>query len=199
MKNKISGFFERNNKKIISGSLLLNALVIFLLFSNHAESSLVIANVIKNTDNIPHVTVVSSINTPMVIEVVGEVNNPGIYRISKPIMVLEAIDLAGGLSINADMNYVHKSLSLSKFVANNEKIYIPQLSISSPTSGTTSETSLININTATADELDVLPGVGPVTAQKIISGRPYSSLSDLNAVDGISDSLYNNIVSLITI
>ena len=199
MKKKIFDFLDANNKKIISVSLIINSILAFLLFSNHGESSVVVANVVNNTDNISVSATVLPSSYTIIIEVVGEVNNPGIYRISKPIMVLEAIDLAGGLSANADMNYVHKSLALSKTVTNNEKIYIPRISEAVNSTSAPADSSLININSATKDQLDVLPGVGDVTAQKIIDGRPYSSIEDLKLLEGISDSLYNKIVTLITI
>ena len=200
MKKKISNYIESNYKQIVLGSLLANVVLVFLLFTNHAESSVVIANAASETDN--HIVSITSppADSALIIEVVGQVNNPGIYRISKPIMVLEAIDLAGGLSSGADMNYVHKSLTLSKLVMNNEKIYIPEASetITNTTSDSVNST-LININSASKTQLDELPGVGDVTAQKIIDGRPYAAIEDLKSLEGISTNLYNKIVSLITI
>lgn len=199
MKRKISEFIESNIKKIIYGSLILNGLLIAVLIFGNKTSSVVIDDMALASDN--NAALIENIPSipQLLIEVVGEVNNPGIYKISRPIMVLEAIDLAGGLTKNANMDYVHQVLLLSKTVSNNEKIYIPSIAQQVSGSSDSSNTSLININSASLSELDELPGVGPVTAQKIIDGRPYTSVEDLQSLDGISDTLYNNIVTLVTV
>lgn len=199
MKKKISELIESNLKKIIYGSLILNGLLLAFLIFGNKTSSMVIAEMAVTSDNKTIFVQNSPSVSQLLIEVVGEVNNPGIYKISRPIMVLEAIDLAGGLTKNANMDYVHQVLLLSKTVSNNEKIYIPHLSQQVSSSSDSSNSSLININSASLSELDKLPGVGPVTAQKIIDGRPFTSVEDLQSLDGISDTLYNNIVTLVTV
>lgn len=204
MKNKILNYIEQNHLKVIGISFGINLLLFLAVALNQSNKSVVVANVAGITDNKPvsiAYTIVPTKNSLNVIyvEVVGEVKNPGIYKINKPLMLLELIDLAGGLTSDADLDYLHKSLPLSKIVANNDKIYIPKLGGVANTSSQSVSTSLININTASLTELDELPGVGAATAQKIIAGRPYSTLDDLKSLDGISDSLYNKIVSLITL
>ena len=148
------------------------------------------------------------------IEVLGQVNNPGVYHLYKNIIILEALELAGGLTEDADLLYIHKILSLSELVVEHQKIYIPSIfensvKVTGDEAGTDKNTRTsgdplsldgkININTASLENLVSLPGIGEVTAEKIISGRPYTSLEQLKDIQGIGESKYNSIVSLITL
>ena len=147
------------------------------------------------------------------IEVLGQVNNPGVYQLDKKIIILEALELAGGLTEDADLLYIHKILSLSELVVEHQKIYIPSIfensvavtgeSESASKSSKTAENLdnkgvKININTASLEELISLPGIGAATAEKIISNRPYTSLEQLKDIQGIGEGKYNSIVTLIT-
>ena len=134
------------------------------------------------------------------VEITGQVNSPGVYELDRKILVIELINLAGGLKDSADLQIVHKDIVLSKYVEPFQKIYIPgNFENNKSNSSTSVGNSLISINNASVEELDSLPGVGPVTAEKIISARPFSSLEDIKNVDGIGESLYNKIISQITL
>jgi competence protein ComEA len=132
------------------------------------------------------------------IEVVGQVKNPGVYELNKNLLVLEAIEAAGGFTDDADLQYVHKSIALSEIVKANQKIYIPAKNSDSSAAISANSNGLININTASLDELDTLPGIGAVYAAKIIAGRPYAAIEDIKN-SGIGESLYNKIAELITL
>lgn len=139
------------------------------------------------------VTFVSASPAPKVqaakitVDVEGAVIKPGVYKLDSSARIVDSLAAAGGMSEEADRDYVQKNINLAKKVADGDKIYIPRVGedILSSDSGVSSsgnsvgESSTININTATETDLDSLPGVGPVTAGKIISGRPYSSIQDL--------------------
>jgi len=106
--------------------------------------------------------------------------------------------MAGGLSGNADQS----KINLAAKITDGQKIYVfaqgentGTTSIKGITSITGSD--LININTASESELDKLPGIGPVTAQKIITSRPYSSLEELLTKKAVSSSVYEKIKGLI--
>ncbi len=119
----------------------------------------------------------------IVVHVDGAVGKPGVYRLASGARVTDAVAAAGGLMSQADGSRIN----LAAKVADGQKVYIPRVgeSVGQSTGGSVSQIAgesvdqLININTASETELDKLPGVGPVTAGKIIASRPYSALEDL--------------------
>lgn len=136
----------------------------------------------------------------VVVHVDGAVAKPGVYELPSDARVSDAVSVAGNLAQDADMSRIN----LAAKVADGQKIYIPKVgeSVRGDT-GTTSITGttggLININTASEGELDTLPGVGPVTAQKIIASRPYSSPEDLLTKKAVGNSVYEKIKDLVTV
>lgn len=135
------------------------------------------------------------------IEITGQVESPGVYVIREKILVIEAIELAGGLTEFADLQTIHKDISLSSYVDAGQKVYIPGTfeKISSKSESGVISTGRISINNASSEELEKLTGVGPSTAGKIIASRPYSAIEDLKNVEGIGEKTYNNLVSEITL
>ena len=127
----------------------------------------------------------------LVVDVAGAVLKPGVYKLSASARLQEALIAAGGLASDADREYLSKNLNLAAKLMDGAKIYVP--SIGESTTGITSNTGikgsagtvagvvsgLININTASQSELEDLPGIGPVTAGKIIDNRPYGSVDEL--------------------
>lgn len=116
----------------------------------------------------------------IVIHIAGEVNSPGILYLETNSRIVDAIDKAGGLTVNADLSKVNLAYELK----DGQKIYIPSIydeSISNYITesagnnvldnSTFQEKETININLATQNELETLPGVGKSTANKIIEYR----------------------------
>lgn len=141
------------------------------------------------------------------IDVEGAVINPGVYSLSGNSRVQDALVAAGGMSGNADREWVSKNLNLALKVKDGMKIYVPTQD--EGTKGITSTKGIkgegtaeleqqININTATVEELDRLPGVGMVTAQKIIDARPYGSIEELLENKVVSNSVFEKIKDKIT-
>jgi competence protein ComEA len=142
------------------------------------------------------------------VDVSGAVTNPGIYTVQYDERVAAAIAAAGGLLELADTAYVAETLNLAKTLSDGEKIYIPYSQSQSdqaerdlPIDETKSNSvdSLISINNATESQLDQLPKVGAVTAQKIIKGRPYSKIDELIEKKIVSTSVWTEISNLIKI
>ncbi len=146
----------------------------------------------KNDPQFPSIQPASAVNvspTPkqITIDIEGAVQKPGVYKISVDSRIQDALAAAGGLSQNADRQQVAQNLNLASPLTDGAKLYIPAVGeqmktsgdASSNLSGTVAGSSTVNINQASAEELDALPGIGPVTAQKIISNRPYQSAQDL--------------------
>jgi competence protein ComEA len=120
----------------------------------------------------------------LVADVTGAVKNPGVYEISADTRVGEVIDAAGGLSEQADIEWVAANINRAEKVNDGEKIYIPTKNTEVRNSNIETSSNIqisnkISINKASLGELDTLPGVGPVTAAKIISGRPFNSVQEL--------------------
>lgn len=129
--------------------------------------------------------------TKISVDVEGQVENPGVYQLLEFARVQDALIAAGGVSKNADRVYVSKNINLAQKVSDGQKLYIPSVDETQNASSQTfpgpqssssvlsTSTGLININSASEQELESLPKIGPVTAQKIIDGRPYNVTEDL--------------------
>lgn len=145
---------------------------------------------------------------PIVVDVRGAVAKPGVYELPAGARVQDAVNASGGLSEDADLSTVN----LARRLRDGEMVRVAAMA---PNAGTPSPglaavsgpntgggAAKININTATADELDTLPGVGPVTAARIIEFReqhgPYRSIDDLIHVQGISTRTVEGFRDLVT-
>ncbi len=133
------------------------------------------------------------------VDVAGAVNKPGVYKIKEGSRIDDVIKAVAGFSSNANQEYISKHLNMAQKVTDGSKIYIPavgeQGSVSMQTgtvAGITSA-SVVSINNASQQELEALPGIGPVTASKIISGRPYNEVDELVSRKIISKTLFDKI------
>lgn len=136
------------------------------------------------------------------VDVEGAVVKPGVYKLNFDARIQDALIAAAGLSDEANREWVAKNMNLAQKVKDGAKIYVPSIGTTG-VMGTTSitgdiEGSLININLATESELDSLPGVGPITAQKIIDNRPYNLPEDLLNKKVVSPTVFEKIKEKIT-
>ena len=171
-----------------------------------------------------------SINKPpeeVVVHITGEVKRPNVYRLEKGMRIADAIQLAGGATEQADL----QQLNLAARVMDGEKIYVPAKVTTSPSPQIMPEkqarafkdiphrqatysnppglpvqalqTGKINLNAATAEELESLPGIGPVMAKRIIEYRnthgSFYNIEEIKEVKGIGEKTYEKIKVLITI
>lgn len=137
------------------------------------------------------------------VDVAGAVMKPGLYKLSAGARMNDALAAAGGLGEKADREWLNKNLNLAAKIVDGQKIYIPSQGESnkiapSQSKGATlsdglSLTDKININTASSAELDTLWGVGPATAEKIISNRPYGSVEELLTKKAVKSNVYEAI------
>ena len=128
----------------------------------------------------------------MSVYVSGAVTSPGVYELDEGSRIVDAIDAAGGMGGDAAPDAVN----LARKIQDGEHIHIPRVGEQVGQSGASqvtagSDGSMVNINTADAQALEGLPGIGPATAQKIVEDRtangPFSSVDDLGRVSGIGD------------
>jgi competence protein ComEA len=125
---------------------------------------------------------------PVVVHVVGAVRVPGLYRLARGKRVADAVERAGGATGKADLALIN----LAAPVADGQQVVVPARAppgAAAGEGGGGEAAGPVHLNTATLEQLDELPGVGPVTAQKILDYREkhgaFSSLRELDAIPGI--------------
>jgi len=139
----------------------------------------------------------------VVVHVAGAVVSPGVYRLSDGARTIDAISAAGGARGDADVARVNLAARLSDGL----RVYVPMIGeTAAPIVDGSSDAATpgpINLNVATAEQLDALPGVGPATATAIIAYRrdhgPFGSVDQLLEVPGIGPSKLAQIRSLIVV
>src|SRR5690554_1123190 len=137
----------------------------------------------------------------LIIHVSGEVHNPGIYRMYQGDRVIDAVKKAGGFTSNAYQD----GLNLAKKVYDEEKIVVPLIGVDQNSSSEFSNSQIsgkININTCTKEQLEELPGIGEVIANRIIEYRKatrFSNIEDILNVSGIGDAKLEGIKDLISV
>ncbi|MFI5425677.1 helix-hairpin-helix domain-containing protein [Aeromicrobium sp. UC242_57] len=143
----------------------------------------------------------------LVVDVTGKVRRPGIVTLPKGSRVYQAIEAAGGLRGKVDTT----SINLAREVTDGEQILVgiapveghDQAAGGGQASGGTSAPAKVNLNTATAEQLDGLPGVGPVTAQAILAWRDdngrFATVDDLLDVKGIGEATLAELRDLVIV
>lgn len=139
----------------------------------------------------------------IVVDVSGAVNSPGIYELQSNDRLANAIEAAGSFAEDVDQTYITTQLNLAQKISDGEKVYIPfigenivyQAKNALPKAETVS--TLISINEASQSELESLPKIGTVTAEKIIANRPYQQIEDLLTEKVVSEGVFLEIRELI--
>ena len=147
----------------------------------------------------------------LVVHVVGEVRRPGLYRLRDGARIADAVHRAGGALRDADLAAVNLAAPLVDGV----QVAVPARAAEAPgppsppsfgagsAGGSTGAAGpLVSLSSATVEELDQLPGVGPITAQKIVDYRaehgPFASVDDLDVVPGIGPTRIEQLRDLVT-
>jgi competence protein ComEA len=138
--------------------------------------------------------------TAVVVHVAGAVAKPGLVSVADGARVLDALQAAGGVTPDASLDAVN----LAERVVDGSRLYIPRIGeVALPvTTGGSQPSGPLNLNTATVDQLDELPGVGPATAEAIIDLRTergrFRSVDELLDVPGIGDAKFERLQDQVT-
>lgn len=148
----------------------------------------------------------------LVVDVAGAVAHPGVYRLASGSRLADAIAAAGGYSPRVAVDVAGRTLNLAAVVQDGQLIVVPSRdeAVASAGGGSSSGGGTsgsgpggsIELNSATAEQLDTLPGIGPVTAAKIIAARaesPFRSVDDLLTRKLVGQKTFDQIKSLVTV
>lgn len=150
-------------------------------------------------------TVVATAGPDLIVDVEGAVVDPGVHSVPAGGRVADAIAAAGGYSTEVDIAAAASALNLAERLTDGQKIHVPArgelttlpVGATQPPTGATG--GLIDINHATPGELESLPGIGPVTAAKIIAARPFGAIDELDSRGVVGPSVMEQIRDLITV
>ncbi len=138
----------------------------------------------------------SAKDATILVDIEGEVVRPGVYRMQEGSRIDDLIGFAGGFTADADVDEVARLVNRAARMTDGAKIYIPGIHDAEGSLSRTEpvgETRFINVNTATAQELESLSGVGPVTSRAIISARPYQRIEELVEKKVMSRSVFEKL------
>lgn len=131
------------------------------------------------------------------IDISGAVASPGVYKLTDGARIEDAVKAAGGFSDFASKEYIAKTLNLAQKLSDGSKVYIPSEGedVAGSQFAQVSETDQrkVNINSASQAQLEALSGIGPVTATKIKSFRPYQKIEELISKKVIGKALFEKI------
>jgi len=190
----------------ISFLLIVLSLVILVKTSFPSDSIQFLDRHNNVLGEISNIASESAITSKIIVDVEGAVVNPGVITVQIGDRVSDALEMVGGLRKDADSMYVSQSLNKAMKLVDGMKIYIPSVTETSyinnklPSNNVNdvaqsikNNNAAISINMGSKEQLERLPSVGPVTAQKIIDNRPYQTLEELVSKKAVGQSVFEKI------
>ena len=158
-------------------------------------------------------SVASDPQTLLVVEIVGAVDHPGVYRLASDARVGDLVAAAGGYGPRVDTDRAGRELNLAAPLHDGDQIRVPARGDAVTTAPSTTSggagskpgvgsAAPIDLNRATASELDTLPGIGPATAAKILASRdeqPFASVDDLPSRKLVGEKTFANLKDLVAV
>ncbi|MBQ5954514.1 MAG: helix-hairpin-helix domain-containing protein [Firmicutes bacterium] len=220
--NRIRNFYEENAKTVRMAALIIVVGLSILFFWIHgdqgtrviSEAEARTGEAVESYEDPQYDEQAADQEAPAAssvayVDISGEVNKPGVYKVTTETRLFEVIDMAGGLTENADpdsLNRAEKVTDGQKIIvlSYDESSEIGNSSSSVPDYGLTSdEGDKVNINTADSSELQTIPGIGPAKAQSIIDYREqngyFTTTEDIMDVTGIGQKTYASIKDYIVV
>ena len=157
------------------------------------------------------IAVAASGGSELVVEIVGAVRRPGVYRLAQDSRIGDLVDAAGGYNAQVDVDRASRDLNLAAALADGDQVRVPSRgdAIAAEPPGATGDVppaggpaDLIDINIATSAELEELPGVGPATAAKIIAAReeqPFASVEELRSRGVLGEKTFEKVSPLVVV
>ena len=183
--------FSHNQKRALGlVAAIVLVLSVFLVIRGNTQSGAV-----------PEIVPVTIAEPEIFVDVTGAVNKPGVYTLTGKSRVIDAIKAAGDSAPGADLS----TINLARVLNDGEQIYVDSLVMNSSGQRVSKKTPSgpININRATARQLDALDGIGPVIAARIVEYRKingsFLSVDDLQKVSGIGAAKFAQIKSKVRI
>jgi competence protein ComEA len=173
-------------------------------FSPHQQPS---APIVVSTPAPTPTSIPTPTPAPIRVHVSGAVQQPAVYELAPCSIVQDAVNAAGGPASDADLDCINLALELQ----DQQQVYVPRQGEKAPpppvsggeSGGEGTGGALVNINTATAAELETLPRIGPATAQRILEYReangPFEAVEDIQDVPGIGPATFEGLKDLITV
>lgn len=141
----------------------------------------------------------------IVVEVTGAVARPGVFRLASSARVADLIEAAGGYGPRVDTTRLEAEVHLAAPLKDGDRVHVPSrdepgLASSPAAPGGETGATLVDLNRATAAELDALPGIGPVTADKIIAAReeaPFTTVEELRSRGVLGEKTFERIREMV--
>jgi competence protein ComEA len=193
-----------------AGAVVLAAVAFVLAFGS-GPSELVVAGGEPVPPASDVIAVPASGGSELVVEIVGAVRRPGVYRLAHGSRIGDLVDAAGGYNAQVDVDRASRDLNLAALLADGDQVRVPSRSdaIAAGPPGATGDlppaggpADLIDINVATSAELEELPGVGPATAAKIIAAReeqPFASVDELRSRGVLGEKTFEKVRPLVVV